>query len=406
MVVTTQRLQSPPLGEAVERRTGTARHATPRGADIRFATVTDLTTFEALRLDWSSLFEASGAPHQVFQTFDWLAIWVSLYINASTRLSVVTGRVGGRLVIVWPLVIRKAYGLSILSAMGEPLSQYGDALMALELDETAADAAFDYIMALPVDVIALRRVRDDAALAPVLRRRLGAPDNRQEAPFIDLSDVCTAVAFEKRFSSKLRGSRRRRRRRLEERGAISFHHYKPSSEAAALVATALYFKREWARQTGVIAPALQDPRFEQFFVAAALAGQRAPELRVSVLRVGDDIVGIEISVLCKGHLVGHVLAPHPGFGQLGLGGILAESTILNALDKGYAAVDLLAPADAYKSEWTTASVGVGDYIVAKTTLGVLYTRLWLCFGRDALKAIACRLRPVIAIVSRRPRRAS
>lgn len=401
MAILTKRLMSPPPGAFNERPQRTVAQSVSQDAEISFATVADPDDFEALRSEWSALFDTCGRPHQVFQTFEWLAIWAGLYIDKSTRLRVVTGRIEGRLVLVWPLVMRKAFGVRILSGMGEPLSQYSDALIAADLGDAGEDAAFAYVKALPVDVVSFRRVRDDAAVAPLLRRNLGAPANRQASPFVDLAGARSAEAFEKRFAGKLRSSRRRRRRRLEERGMVTFTHHGPSPEAAALVATALDFKRQWARRTGVLAPALRDARFERFFVAAALAGTLAPGMRVSALRCAAQIVGIEISVACKGRLFGHVLAPCPDFDAAGVGGILAEATIVSALEQGYTAVDLLAPADPYKLEWTTTSVGVGDYSMSLGLLGHLYTRLWLRFGRSAIKTIVSRLQPAIARLSRR-----
>ena len=370
---------------------------------VTFTLVSDLATFEALESEWSSLFVTSGRPHQVFQTFEWLAIWARIYLDRTTRLRVVVGRIDGRLVLAWPLVVQSRFGLRILSGMGHPLSQYSDALLAKDLPEAIADDAFDYVMGLPFDLFSLRRVRDDAAIAPLLRRRIGAPTNRQASPFVDLSGTPSIEAFEARFAGKLRASRRRRCRRLEERGSVTFASHGPSVDAAALVIEALGFKRDWARGHGIIAPALRDPRFETFFVTAALAGANAPALRVSALRCGGETLGIEISIACKGHLFGHVLAPHPGFASLGLGGILAERTITSALEQGFGSVDLLAPADAYKLEWTRTSVGIGDYFAPLSLFGWLYSRIWLRFGRDAVKTTAQRLRPGIAALTRRPK---
>ena len=400
MELSARRLELPPLASTVGHRVWRTATGVRCENSINFTTISDLGTFEELRLEWISLFAECGDPHQVFQTFEWLAAWAPLYIDARTRLSIVTGRVDGRLVLVWPLVVQKSFGLHVLSCMGDPVSQYSDALMAPGLGDAAADAAFAYIMALPVDVVALRRVRDDAAIAPVLRRWLGASVNRQASPFVDFTGASDADAFEKRFSGKLRTGRRRRKRRLEERGTVTCTHHGPSAEAATLVATSIDFKRQWASQTGILAPALRDPRFERFFVAAALACDNAPQLQVSALRCNAEILGVAISVACKGRLFGHVLAPRPGLGALGLGGILAELIIRNALDQGYEAVDLLAPADSYKLEWTTTSVGVGDYCVSLSAFGALYTLVWLRFGRAALKAIVGRLKPAVASLSR------
>ncbi len=124
-------------------------------------------------------------------------------------------------------------------------------------------------------------------------------------------------------------------------------------------------------------------------------------MRVSALRRGPETLGIEISVLCRGRLFGHVLAPNPDHFSLGVGGVLAEMTIQNALEHRYAAVDLLAPADPYKLEWATASVGVNDYVLPLSAGGRVFARLWVRFGRDLLKRIARRAGPGIAALSRR-----
>ena len=394
-----QRFDAPALsGVPVERPASPSGRVAARPSELRFAIASSLAELEALGPEWNALFDACGRPQQVFQSFAWLRIWASIYADAQTRLSIVTGRRAGRLVMVWPLVVSKICGVRVLSGMGEPLSQYADALLAADLDASEADALYAFVASQRVDVLAMRRVRDDAPIAPLLHRGVGAPVSRQAAPFVDLAGLATPKAFEDRFPSKLRASRRRRRRRLAERGPLRFDHHLPSPEAAALVPVALGFKRDWARRHGLLAPALFDPRFERFFVAATLAGDEAPDLRVSALRCGDAILGVEISVACKGWLFGHVLAPSPDASQFGVGGVLAESILTNALTRGRAGVDLLAPADSYKREWTDLSVGVGDYVVARTWRGALYTRLWLRGGRDLVKRIAGRLRPGIAKV--------
>lgn len=374
----------------LDRKTRSASAVASRASAIQLGMASDRAAIEALGAEWTALYAACGKPHQVFQQFEWLAIWASVYAGRRLRPAIVTGRIDGRLVLVWPLVVRNAFGIRVLSTMGEPFSQYSDALIADDLGDTDLDRVFDYVMALPVDVMALRRVREDAALAPLLRRRLGVPQNCDVAPFIDFSGVPDAAAFERRFPGKLRSSRRRRRRRLEDRGPVTFETLAPSPEAAAHVATALAFKRGWASDAGVPALAVRDPRFERVFIAAARAGDKASGLRVSVLRCAGEIVGIALSVAGKDRLFGHVLAPCPGLDHLGLGGLLAERIITGALGDGFVAIDLLAPADPYKLEWTSDAVGVGDYAVGRTAIGHAYTRLWIRYGRAAAKRAAHR----------------
>jgi CelD/BcsL family acetyltransferase involved in cellulose biosynthesis len=256
-------------------------------------------------------------------------------------------------------------------------------------------------MTLPVDILALRRVRDDAALAATLAhgaQRIGAP---ARAPFIDFAGASDVAAFDKRFSAKLRSDRRRHRRRLEEIGPIAFERHGPGPRARDLVATALAFKQEWARRSGRIATALADPRFGRFFLDAASGGANAPELRVSAMLCAGEPIGVEISIACKGRVFGHVLAPKPGFERQGAGAILAGRSIADALEEGFGAYDLLAPADPYKMEWASGCVGVGDYAVARTLAGRLFQWAWLDFGREASRSLVKSLRGRLRLTSRR-----
>ncbi len=371
-----------------------------REAEIRFETLTDPAAIDALGPEWTSLFRSCGRAQQVFQTFEWLTVWRSLYLRRGTSAAVVTGRDRGRLVVVWPLVIERRFGLRILSGMGEPLSQYCDAIVDDSVGEAERDAAIDQLLMLPVDLVWLRRIRDDAALSAALQRRFGTGVARQTAPIVDLADVADVATLNRRYTSKLRANRSRRRRRLQEPGLLTFDHFGPSQEAVVLVRMALGFKREWARRRGIPAPFLFDPRFEGFFVRAAAATGGVPGLRVSALRRGPETLGVEISVLCRDRLFGHVLAPNPMHLSLGVGGVLAEMTVLNALERRYGAVDLLAPADPYKLEWATTSVGVGDYVLPLGAGGRIYARFWVHLGRNLFKRVIRRAGPGLAFLSR------
>jgi CelD/BcsL family acetyltransferase involved in cellulose biosynthesis len=359
---------------------------------ISFSTTRELASLKELAAEWCAMFAKNGAPHQVFQSYDWVAIWAGIYLDKKTSLAIITARIDNRLVLIWPLVLRRIFGLRILTCLGEPVSQYGDALIAPELGQAGEEAVLDYLMTLPVDVISLRRVRDDAALSDLLHRRFGAPTGRQSSPFIDFSGIRSVKDFEARFPGKLRSSRRRRRRRLGEVGEVAITHHVQCREIAPLISAALGLKREWARRNGIIAPALHDPRFEQFFAALAGAENSPVNLHVSVLRCASEIVGIDVSVACKDRLFGHVLATRPDLAALGIGGILVEAKLHYALERGFAAFDMLAPTDRYKMEWTSTTIGVADYSLPLTPLGFLYDRLWLRSGRHAMKALSERVR--------------
>ncbi len=118
---------------AVFSAMGPSPPARPKRASRRCRSISSLTRaeFDALEDEWNALFARAGQGTQLFQTFNWLWHWCNHFVDGcpGTRLSVVTARRHGRLVLVWPLVSERAGLLTRLSWMGEPVSQYGDVVM-------------------------------------------------------------------------------------------------------------------------------------------------------------------------------------------------------------------------------------------------------------------------------------
>ena len=103
-------------------------------------------------------------------------------------LAIVIARSGGRLVMVLPFAIERTFGLRQLVWMGAPLSQYGDVLIDAGIEAAPAlRAAWSFAMKqLKPDLVWLRKVRDDAAVTPLMREIGAAVTQRLEAPYIDL----------------------------------------------------------------------------------------------------------------------------------------------------------------------------------------------------------------------------
>ena len=171
----------------------TATHAGPSRA-IRFDLVSGADAFETLEPEWDALFASSGRPTQVFQTFAWNWHWCRHYLpkaspGSRSRLAVVTGRLSGRLVLVLPLVLERVFGLRRLAWMGDPVSQYGDALVAPEADDDATLlAAWTFALSVTgADVAHCARsgtTRSPRGQCNSARRKVIATE---QAPYLDLS---------------------------------------------------------------------------------------------------------------------------------------------------------------------------------------------------------------------------
>ena len=295
--------------------------------------------------------------------------------------------------MVWPLVSEHTNGLRQVAWMGEPVSQYGDVLI-----ESTADAAsvlrqgWDFLASeLAPDLVRLRKVRADAAIAPLLDEINAIPTDRQQAPFLDLGSAASFADYEQRYSARSRRNRRRLARRFAERGETGFERHTGGARARELASLAIALKRAWLKERGLVSLALADPRTACFFADVAEGAERPAGCRVSALMCNGEAAAIEITFCCKTRTVMHVIVFNLEYESAGAGALVLEDTIARACESGCRTFDLLAPADAYKLDWADDSVAVTDWALPLSLKGTLYARLYLGVARSAAKWAVGRL---------------
>ncbi|KAB2847286.1 MAG: GNAT family N-acetyltransferase [Hyphomicrobiaceae bacterium] len=355
--------------------------------------------FDALEAEWKELEGRVDAAHQVFQSFNWSWHWCNHYLPKAgggkpcLELAVVTGRMSGRLVMVWPLVLEHVIGLRILRWLGEPVSQYGDALVehGPHRHELLA-AGYDFALRrLAPDVVHLANVRADAVAAPLLQAEDVSVIAAGRAPFNDLQAYASYCDFEKALAGKDKKSRRRHRRRLGEKGAVRAEIMAEGAEARAFAARAVRMKREWLEARGLSSRAFADNRIEAFMAEVAGDERRPVGCRIGVLTCAGQTTAIEIVFRNAAHAVSHIKVYAPEFEMHGPGHLLTEDLIQSIFYEGAATYDLMAPDAAYKWIWADQSVPVREHALARTRRGRLYVSLYLKRMRPKLKAALGKL---------------
>lgn len=364
----------------------------PRDYEIAIAIVDSPIAFLAMQAEWEALFERAGQPHQVFQSHAVLRHWMRHYLDSRTSLSIITGRRGGCLVMAWPLIRQRRFGVVSLRFMGVPVAQFGDVLIEpAECDGSLMQAGWDCLQRLDADVLDLRKLRADSALmrsglvaGAVLRERL-------EAPFADLTFRVGPDGPSKAYASRERSNHRRRLRRLSERGAIAFGTVEPGPEAARLAVIAVAMKRASLLRHGIVAPTIADQRFSAFFHDLAGDAAGGSPLHITMITCDGAPIGLDLALDCKGTSFGHVIATHPEHERGGVGGILVHHSFASAKRRGNAIFDLLAPADAYKHEHADGLTAVSDLVLALSWKGGLAANYGLLNWRPFLKQAFRRL---------------
>jgi CelD/BcsL family acetyltransferase involved in cellulose biosynthesis len=357
-------------------------------APVVLEIVSDRAGFDALAADWNALVERAGLPTHVFQTFGWCWHWCNVFLpSPGTSLAVVTGRRAGRLVMVWPLVLRRTGMLKELCWLGEPVSQYGDIIVDAPGDPQALIVqGWTFIRRnLKPDLARLGKVRADAVIAPFLRTLGAVVSDEQEAPCLELARSGSIDAYAERNSAHERRNRRRLQRRLEERGPIAIERHEEGPQARDLVVLALAMKQQWLASRGLPSPAFNDPRMADFFAAVAAGGLHSTGLSAFVLTSNGEPASIQVGFTCKGRMAVHILVYALALEKTRAGVLHLEDTVRQAIAEGLEAIDLLAPRADYKMEWADSTTAVADYSVPLTAAGWLWARIYLGLVRERLK---------------------
>lgn len=362
-------------------------------AGIELSVITSLAGLEALEPEWNSLFAACGRDIHVFQTFNWIWHWTCHFLparrdaDADCGLFIVTARRNGRLVLVCPFVRQRRAGLTTLGFAGDPVSQYGDALLDEAHGGRAALArAWTFVMERSgADAFSFRKVRGDSNIASFLADTGCFVTERDIAPYLDLTSAPDYQTYEKRYSTKARKNRRRLLKRLGEYGLTSMMCLTSGARAGELAALAITLKQAWLKHRGLFSRALAHPTTRAFFVAVARGGERPIGTVVKCLETGGETAAIEISFDCKGRRAVHVIVYALKFERASAGQLLMERSVRDAMEEGIGVFDLMAPGDAYKLDWADASVEVLDWAKGLTMRGRIFTKLYLGHTRPKLK---------------------
>lgn len=369
-------------------------HLRPASAEIELSVVTTRAGLQALETEWNTLFRECARDIHVFQSFNWIWHWANHFLrqagdlHSSSGLYIVTGRRGGRLVLICPLVRNRRWGITSLSFAGEPVSQYGDVLLDEQRggQELLAQAWSFIAHNSGADVLMLRKVRADSNLASFLAHSQAMVTEREIAPFLDLASAPDPVSYEQRYSSKARKNRRRLLRRLEERGPASVNVHTGGQDGADMAALAVSLKRAWLKHRGLISPALAKPATRAFFAAVGANSERPVGAVITHLSSRGELAAIEVSFDCKGRRAVHIIVYALKFERLSVGQILMERSVRNAITSGQRVYDLMAPGDAYKLDWADGSVDVVDWAHALTPRGRAFARFYLGYARGKLKS--------------------
>ncbi|WP_442753743.1 GNAT family N-acetyltransferase [Methylocystis sp. JAN1] len=311
----------------------------PAASRIRTERIETLAGVDALAAEWAALEDATPEATG-FQSFAWCRTWLAV-AGERTQARILCVRDSGRLVMLLPLQIERRLGVVIARWIGEPMTQYGDAL-SLPGEERAqwiAAAQDEMARWRDVDLFALTRLRAGCVMSD--GTIAGEPFT---APYVDL----------RASKPRRHKSIERRVKRLEAYGAILLEEAESPAKRESVTRHALALKRAWLAGKGAYSAGLSNPISEDFLAALARVGF----LRANVLRVGGEIGAIDLGFLGGGAYRSLLGSYDNRFAEGSPGQALTGRLIARCAEEGLSAYDMLLPADAYKSAWATGETRI------------------------------------------------
>jgi len=387
---------TPPSDQSSETKADTSPLVTatlktaPANDDIitpSFSIIQTAKEFDGLKQEWNELFEAHGTGTQLFQTYNWIWHWINQFELCPRNMVILTGKIDNELVLVAPLILEQKPGLKILKWIGEPVSQYGDILIKENGQNLHwLKAGFNYINeTIKPDLFHLRKTRFDAAVTPLLEMYNATILEETAAPYIEIRGDENFTEFNKRYSQRSRKAKRRHRRKLEEKGPLTFNLLDEGKDANRAACHAVNLKRDWLKTTKTFSPAFSSTVIDKFFDAATKENNHSANIKVSELCVDNHPAAIEIGILVKNYYGAHLGVYDQAYIAHSPGSLQMQDTIAALIEKGVKTIDLFAPGDPYKYEWTEQSVPVYDFAYSTSVKGRLYEEAYLKRARPALK---------------------
>ena len=323
--------------------------------------IADARAFQALRDEWNSLLDASGAWNP-FLTWEWMWAWWT-HLREAATLNIVTVRSGGVLIAIAPLMIVRR-GLSVpprLEFIGVGSgADYLDVIVRAGAEAPALAA-----LARAIDAQQLALQFDNLPPSPMsarLWRELAGngwtaiEGNPDVCPFIDLSGQ-SWDSYLASLGSSHRANVRRRLRALaaafDMRFAVVESH---EDRRSALEALCRFHDQRWACGGSTAFSTTPLRAFHHDLTRSALD---RGWLRMYSLSLDNTLVGAMYGFARDGRFYFYQHGTDAAYARYSLGLVLMGLTIRAAIDDGMREFDMLYGHEAYKKLWAAQQRPLG-----------------------------------------------
>ena len=346
--------------------------------------ISDYRDLVTLQPEWDALWSSVSSPgYQQSSTFALVCLQeIHNYRRSALRCIVV--RQSGKVVLIWPLLLRRVAGVRILSPLWSMGAEYTEPLIGdapdvpepMELVSSAWRTARSRIAA---DILSMPQLKVGSCLHTVLSR---------ENPADVETDTCYVVQWDKKWTDwdsyckavstghDSKQTRRRKRKKLEEQGELEFQILQASSETAAVIDWSLHHKREWAERVNKRGSWLYSENYRNFLVALFSSQSACQNFAIFLLKINGTPIAAKLVAYNKKKLDWIFTAFDAEWGRYSPGSLLDEYCVHwsfeNALELDFGPGPV-----AYKKLWSNNNaITTVSYRFAGSLLGAIAMKGW------------------------------
>ena len=321
--------------------------------EMQISVVRDSSSLKSLENEWMSIFETADEKCYFYGfAWNWQA-WQDIAEKRRFRLNVIVGRVDGRVVLIWPLVIGRFFVWQIAKWLGSQTLEYHDVLVRDEPDKHRwLEAAWAHLRSKAgADAILLEGVRDKSVAASILGAKRCTIRLYDYAPFIDWRDWEDWSSYFSSLSKNLRHDHRRRRRRLEAMGSISFERMESEAACKSVVEWMFLQKQQWADRKSTKLWWGTHPEFPDFIKRAAVKAQRSGNLFLVTLKLDDTLISALFGFCSGPNFYSWMVTHDPRWEKCSPGRLLQMKALELSRDAGHNIFDFLPRLTSFKKNF-------------------------------------------------------
>jgi CelD/BcsL family acetyltransferase involved in cellulose biosynthesis len=329
--------------------------------------------------DWPSIADARDLRMYVFQSREFLDIWLDT-IGKASRIEpcfIVVRDADGRPVLYLPLAIETKFNVRLLRFLDCGVADYNAPIVAADrpLSRQEFHAVWADVLALlpGFDVVDLKKIASDVAGA------LNPLTYLDCTPFGDSGHAIVLTRLREQTDTRRAVVRLRRKlqtyaKGLSRVGEPRFIVNPDAAEAAPVAERLLELKRQKYQRTST-PDFLTAPGVERFYREMMSPGRLGTISHLSALMIGDTVASAHLGFIGRGRFYYIFPAYDTEFARHRVGHLLMEHLIDQSVAQDFDTFDLGIGDASYKNKWATHHLAVYNHERAVTAAGRVYLQM-------------------------------